>query len=89
MTLKKEVKTKIIKENKRHEGDTGSPQVQVALLSQRIDELSTHLKDHKKDFHSRRGLLKMVNKRRKLLLYIRKKDEKSYKGIAQKLGLEK
>ena len=73
----------------RHDGDTGSPEVQVGLLSERIKELSSHLKDHKKDHHSRRGLLKMVNKRRKLLLYIRKKDEEKYRSLTSKLGLEK
>lgn len=89
MTLKSDSKKKIIKQNERHDGDTGSPEVQVGLLSERIKELSSHLKDHKKDHHSRRGLLKMVNKRRKLLLYIRKKDEEKYRSLTSKLGLEK
>lgn len=78
-----------MKQMERHDGDTGSPEVQVVLLSERIKELSAHLKDHKKDHHSRRGLLKMVNKRRKLLLYIRKKDEEKYRSLTSKLGLEK
>ena len=89
MALEGEDKKKIIKQLERHSGDTGSPEVQIGLLSGRINELSSHLKDHKKDHHSRRGLLKMVNKRRKLLFYIRKKDENKYRVLAQKLGLEK
>ena len=89
MALEGEAKKKIIKQLERHSGDTGSPEVQIGLLSGRINELSSHLKDHKKDHHSRRGLLKMVNKRRKLLFYIRKKDENKYRVLAQKLGLEK
>lgn len=89
MTLNGDAKKKIMKQNERHDGDTGSPEVQVGLLSERIKELSSHLKDHKKDHHSRRGLLKMVNKRRKLLLYIRKKDEEKYRSLTSKLGLEK
>ena len=89
MTLRVDAKKKIMKQMERHDGDTGSPEVQVVLLSERIKELSAHLKDHKKDHHSRRGLLKMVNKRRKLLLYIRKKDEEKYRSLTSKLGLEK
>ncbi|OGC50520.1 30S ribosomal protein S15 [candidate division WWE3 bacterium RIFCSPHIGHO2_01_FULL_40_23] len=89
MTLVKEKKTKIIESYKTHKGDTGSPEVQVALLTERINSLSTHLKDHKKDVHSRRGLLQMVNKRRRLLLYLKKKDEERYKKIVEKLKLEK
>lgn len=89
MTLVKEKKTKIIEDFKNHTGDTGSPEVQVALLTERITSLSSHLKDHKKDVHSRRGLLQMVNKRRRLLLYIKKKDEERYKKILEKLKLEK
>lgn len=70
-------------------GDTGSPEVQIALLTKRIEDLTEHLKIHKKDKHSRRGLLGLVNKRRKLLIYLRKKDEKRYRNITEKLGLEK
>ena len=72
-----------------HSTDTGSPEVQIALLSKRIGELTEHLKIHKKDLSSRRGLLGLVNKRRKLLMYLLKKDEKRYQVITEKLGLEK
>jgi len=72
-----------------HPSDTGSPEVQVALLTKRIEELTEHLKIHKKDLSSRRGLLGLVNKRRKLLMYLLKKDEKRYQNITEKLGLEK
>jgi len=72
-----------------HEKDTGSPEVQIAILTKRIQELSEHLKIHKKDLSSRRGLLGLVNKRRKLLMYLLKKDEKRYQKITEKLGLEK
>ena len=77
----------IIKEYAIHEGDTGSPEVQIAILTHRINELNGHLGVHKKDHHSRRGLLKMVSKRRKLLKYLENKDEKKYKEIVKKLGL--
>lgn len=87
MTLEKEGKKKIIGEFERHEGDTGSPEVQVALLTERIYNLSEHLKKFKKDTHSRRGLLSMVNKRRRLLSYLRKTDEVRFKAIAEKLDL--
>lgn len=70
-------------------GDTGSPEVQVALLTKRIADLTSHLKAHKKDKHSRRGLLGLVNKRRKFLIFLRKKDEKRYQSITKKLGLSK
>ena len=89
MTLLKENKNKIIDEYRTHKGDTGSPEVQVALLTERINLLSSHLKGHKKDVHSRRGLLQMVNKRRRLLLYLKKKDEDRYKKVVEKLKLEK
>ena len=82
-------KQEIIKEFGRHEGDTGSPEVQIALLTERINELTEHLKVHKKDNHSRRGLLQMVGKRRNLLNYLAKKDEESYKALVEKLGLRK
>ncbi|MDP1710422.1 MAG: 30S ribosomal protein S15 [candidate division WWE3 bacterium] len=72
-----------------HPTDTGSPEVQIAILSKRIKELTEHLKSHKKDLSSRRGLLGLVNKRRKLLMYLLKKDEKRYQKITEKLGLEK
>lgn len=87
MALEKEDKQKIIGEFERHEGDTGSPEVQVALLTERIANLSGHLKKYKKDTHSRRGLLSMVNKRRRLLAYLRKTDEDRYKAVAEKLSL--
>ena len=87
--ISKEVKTKIIDEFKRDEKDTGSPEVQIAILTERINELTEHLKVHKKDDHSRRGLLKMVGKRRNLLNYLAKKDINRYREIVQKLGLRK
>ena len=82
-------KQEIIKEFGRHEGDTGSPEVQIALLTERINELTEHLKVHVKDNHSRRGLLKMVGKRRNLLNYLAKKDVQRYRDIVEKLGLRK
>jgi small subunit ribosomal protein S15 len=89
MALKKEDKIEIIHKTATHKKDTGSPEVQVALLSRRIDELSDHLKAHKKDFHSRRGLLQMVNKRRRLLLYLSKKSKERYELILKLLKLKK
>jgi len=89
MALNKEEKKKIIKKFAREKGDTGSPEVQIALLSVQIDKLVNHLKQHGKDVHSRRGLLSMVAKRRRLLTYLRKRDEKRYKDLNKKLGLEK
>ena len=89
MTLNKDIKTTIIGEYKTHKDDTGSPEVQVALLTERINLLTGHLKGHKKDVHSRRGLLQMVNKRRKLLLYLKKKDEERYNKVVKKLKLDK
>ena len=82
-------KLEIINEYKRHEADTGSAEVQVALLTERINELTEHLKVHKKDNHSRRGLLKMVGQRRNMLNYLQKKDEERYKVLVEKLGLRK
>lgn len=82
-------KAKIIKDYAIHDHDTGSPEVQVALLSARIINLTGHLKSHPKDVHSRRGLLSMVNKRRKLLLYLMKKNDERYKQVIGKLGLSK
>ena len=87
--MTKERKEEIIKDNRRDEKDTGSPEVQIALLTERINELTEHLKVHKKDNHSRRGMLKMVGKRRNLLNYLAKKDEESYKALVEKLGLRK
>ena len=84
-----EKKQEIINTNKRDEKDTGSPEVQIALLTERINELTEHLKVHKKDNHSRRGLLKMVGKRRNLLNYLVKKDVNRYRAIVEKLGLRK
>ena len=76
------------KEVKRHEKDSGSPEYQIALFTERIKKLTSHLKKNSKDFHSRRGLLKMVAKRRKLMQYLEKKDEKAYKKIVKKLELK-
>ncbi len=87
--MTKERKEEIIKTYKRDEKDTGSPEVQIALLTERITELTEHLKVHTKDNHSRRGLLKMVGKRRNLLNYLAKKDIERYRGIVEKLGLRK
>ena len=87
--MTKERKQEIINTYKRDENDTGSPEVQIALLTERINELTEHLKVHKKDNHSRRGMLKMVGKRRNLLNYLAKKDAESYKALVEKLGLRK
>ena len=87
--MTKERKQEVINTYKREEKDTGSPEVQIALLTERINELTEHLKVHKKDNHSRRGLLKMVGKRRNLLNYLAKKDVNRYRKIAEKLGLRK
>ena len=87
--ISKEMKSEIIEKYKRDEKDTGSPEVQIALLTERINELTEHLKVHKKDNHSRRGLLKMVGKRRNLLNYLAKKDINRYRAIVEKLGLRK
>ncbi len=87
--LTKRQKTNAIKGVGRHDSDTGSPEVQVALLSKQIDELSTHLRKNKKDFHSRRGLLQMVADRRKHLKYLEKNDTKVYASVVKKLGLKK
>jgi len=87
MSLKRQEKQKIISEFEAHEGDTGSPEIQIALLTERIAQLSEHLKQFKKDTHSRRGLLAMVNKRRRLLAYLQRKDEVRYDAVVKKLGL--
>ena len=84
-----EEKTAIMKEYATHEGDTGSPEVQIAVLTKRINDLTEHLKVHKKDHHSRRGLLKMVGHRRSLLNYLMKKDIMRYRAIIEKLGIRK
>ena len=89
MALLKEKKTKIIKTHRLHDADTGSPEVQVALLSEKISRLSDHLKLHKGDNHSRRGLLQMVNKRRRLLSYLKKKDEDRFAALSEKMELAK
>jgi small subunit ribosomal protein S15 len=89
LALVKEKKTEILGEFRQHEGDTGSPEVQVALLTARINQLTEHLKEHKKDHHSRRGLLMMVGQRRRLLNYLSNKDINRYREIVAKLGLRR
>ncbi|MBQ2119279.1 MAG: 30S ribosomal protein S15 [Clostridia bacterium] len=89
MALLKEEKTNIIKEYAIHEGDTGSPEVQIAILTNRINSLNEHLKKNAKDHHSRRGLLKMVGHRRSLLNYLQKTDIERYRAIVAKLGIRK
>jgi small subunit ribosomal protein S15 len=89
MTMDPNDKKKIIDEFKVHDSDTGSPEVQVALLTERINYLTEHFKTHKKDYHSRRGLLKLVGSRRKLLEYLKKKDIERYRAIVKKLGLRR
>ena len=87
--IQKEQKTAVIENNRLHETDTGSPEVQIAILTERIAQLTEHLKVHKKDNHSRRGLLKMVGNRRSLLNYLQKKDIERYRAIVAKLGMRK
>ena len=89
MATAKEVKEKIVNDYKAHEGDTGSSRVQIALLTQRINELTEHFKVHNKDNHSRRGLLKMVSRRRKLLDYVKEHDINQYHEIIERLGLRR
>lgn len=89
MALTKEHKTQLIQEYQTHENDTGSPEVQIAVLTEQINTLNEHLKVHKKDHHSRRGLLKMVGKRRNLLTYLRGKDVSRYRELINKLGLRR
>ena len=89
MSVTAEKKQEIIKDNARQTTDTGSPEVQVAILTERIRNLTEHFKDHHKDNHSRRGLLVMVNKRRSLLAYLKRKDVERYNALIQKLGLRK
>ena len=89
MSITAERKLEVVKDNAQHEGDTGSPEVQVAILTERIVNLTEHFKGHHKDNHSRRGLLMMVNKRRSLLDYLKKKDASRYTALIAKLGLRK
>ena len=89
MSITAERKQELIKEHAREEGDTGSPEVQVAILTERITNLTEHFKGHHKDHHSRRGLLMLVNKRRNLLAYLRGKDEQRYQDLIKTLGLRK
>lgn len=89
MVFAKQKKESIIGEHKVHDKDTGSPEIQIALITERINYLTEHFKVHKKDHHSRRGLLKLVGKRRRLLNYLKKSDPKRYKGIVEKLKLRK
>jgi small subunit ribosomal protein S15 len=89
MTLSSEAKSSLIEEHRRQEKDTGSPEVQIAILSKRIDELTEHLKTHTRDHHSRRGLLQMVGKRRRLLEYLRREDVERYRALIGRLGLRR
>jgi small subunit ribosomal protein S15 len=89
MSISAEEKTAIIQKFARSEGDTGSPEVQVAILTRRISQLTEHFKDHKKDNHSRRGLLKMVSQRRRLLDYVKSRDEARYQALIDELGLRR
>lgn len=89
MATAKETKEQILQDFRTHESDTGSPQIQVALLTQRINELTEHFKTHKKDNHSRRGLLKMVSQRRSLLDYLKRKDIEQYHTVVERLGLRR
>ena len=87
--LRKDEKTAVIEANRTHATDTGSPEVQIAILTKRINDLTEHLNTHKKDHHSRRGLLKMVGKRRNLLAYLKTKDIERYRTVIDKLGIRK
>jgi small subunit ribosomal protein S15 len=89
VTLSKDQKTKVIAGYRTHESDTGSPEVQVAILSERISYLTEHFKTHSKDHHSRRGLMMLVGQRRRLLDYLKGKDLKRYRGLIEKLGIRK
>jgi len=89
MAITTELKSRLVGEYQRAKGDTGSPEVQVALLTARINELTEHFKTHIKDFHSRRGLLQMVSRRRKLLDYLKRSDNPSYRTLLDRLGLRK
>jgi len=87
MALSKEQKESVIGKYRKHEGDSGSPEVQIALLTERINTLSGHFKSHGKDHHSRRGLLKMVGQRKRLLAYLKKKDLEGYRALIKELGI--
>ncbi len=87
--LTKELKTKIIQENQIHPQDSGSPEVQIAILTERINQLITHFQTHKKDFHSRRGLMKLVGQRKRLLEYLKKNDRSRYEKLIHKLNIRK
>ena len=89
MSITAERKTEVVREYARHEGDTGSPEVQVAILSERIKNLTEHLQTHKKDFHSRRGLLIMVGQRRRLLDYVKSREQSRYETLIKRLGLRR
>jgi small subunit ribosomal protein S15 len=89
MAITQERKQQIIEQFKTHENDTGSPEVQIAILTENIQNLTEHLRDHKKDHHSRRGLLKMVGQRRRLLAYLKNKDVQRYSALIEKLGLRR
>jgi small subunit ribosomal protein S15 len=89
VTLTKDAKREIFDRHGRSTGDTGSPQVQIALLTKRIEQLTEHLRTHRKDHHSRRGLLKLVGKRRRLLNYLQKRDLEGYRALIQELGLRR
>ena len=89
MSINEETKSKVVSEFKRSENDTGSPEVQVALLTARIQYLTSHFKTHKHDHHSRRGLLRMVNQRRSLLDYLKKKEIQRYRDLIERLGLRR
>lgn len=89
MTINKEEKSELIGQYHRHDSDTGSPEVQIAILSERIRQLTDHLREHKHDESSRRGLLKMVGRRRRLLAYLKRKDAKTFLDITEKLGIRR
>ena len=89
MAISQERKQQLIQEYRVHETDTGSPEVQIAILTENIANLTNHLREHKKDHHSRRGLLKMVGQRRKLLAYLKNKDVQRYSALIEKLGLRR
>ena len=89
MAIDKEKKQSVIDSYKQHEGDTGSPEVQVAVLTEKINRLTEHMKEHKHDYHSHRGLMKMIGHRRNLLVYLKNKDLNRYKDLIRRLGLRK
>ena len=89
MALTREAKTEVVQRNRRHESDTGSPEVQIAILTNRITYLTEHFKSHKKDHHSRRGLLQLVGRRRRLLDYLRRIDNGRYRAVLERHGIRK